>query len=156
MANTQLMKRHFVDGVSTLAVAGSQLATGIFTVTNRVIIRGWDIESIIQRFTPGAVTAAAYARCEITRAATLNTDFVLDSAASVLVPLIDIAGADHVGIAGSPVAKLERHLSKQEAEELGLVLDYGESIRCLQMLTQVAIGVTEAVFYGFFLYQDIP
>lgn len=153
--NTLLMKRRFTDCVSTLVAAGSDIGTGIFTVTNRVIIRGWDFESMIQRFTPSIVVAAAYMRCEVTRATTMNTDFVLDSAAAVYLPLQDVAGADYVGAAGSLIAKLERHLSTQEAEELGLVLDYGESIRILQALTQVAAGATEAVTYGFFLYQDI-
>lgn len=149
------MKRQYVGGVSTLVAAGNVDTTGVMTVSNRVIVRGWDFNAVIYRFTPGEVAAAAWMRNEITRATTINTNFGLAVATTVVLPVQNVAGADYIGTAGTGISVIARHLSQKEAEDLGLVLDYGESIRMLQRLYQVGTGATEARFDGFFFYQDI-
>ena len=65
---------------------------------------------------------------ELSRASERNTNFTLGKISQVVQSLQDVGAADNVGVYQSGNNQLERYLTRAEADELGLVLDYGESL----------------------------
>lgn len=154
MAPQAQVFRYYLSDVPALVAAGAIGHILTFTAIRKIRIRGWKFHLDIRQFVPTAVGARCYLSEYITRAAAVPGNFDLDYASIEAIPLVNVAGTDYVGLGGLFGTNLERYLSREEADDLGLLLDYGESIRCIGTFTQVAAGVSGAVVSGYFFYEE--
>jgi len=151
---TQIRRMWLASNIG-LAAAGAVDDIMTLTAMYRLRIRGWDFVCQIGQWEPTAVGGRVMGNGEITRAITSQTDFGLQVARTVIHGIQDILAADYVGGVGSPIATLRRWLTKEEANQLGLVLDYGESINVINELEQVGAGASGHSIHGYFFYDQI-
>lgn len=139
-------------GVVTLTATGS--GTHTFTANRKLRVRGW--KYVMQMTAHSQTTASAALQCtgEITRATALSTNYALDTCNGVIQGIQNVGATDLVGgyALGNPV--MERYLSKSEADELGLLLDYGESLRAILTITVGACTVVASMF-GLIFYEEV-
>ncbi len=133
------------------------ISTTVITMTSsrRLRVVGWCFDVKMIRFSPAAVVGGYAVGLEITRATEADTNYGLDRGDISGSVISDVAAADIVGGVGQTNLQLKRHLSDREADDLGLILDYGESIRCIGTLTQAGVGATQAQISGFFYYEEV-
>jgi len=151
---TQIRRMWLASNIGLVA-AGTVDAIMTMTAMYRLRIRGWDFVCQIGQADLTAVAGRAMGNGEVTRAIISQTDYGLQVARTIVLSLSDIAAADNVGSCGSPIAELRRWLSKEEANALGLVLDYGESINVINELEQVGAGGSGHSIHGYFYYDQI-
>ena len=149
------IRRQWVASNIGLVAAGAVAAVLTMTATQPIRIRGWDFAAQIGQFEPTGLPFRVLGMCEVTRATVHWTDYGLQVIRNVLHAVNDVAMAEFVGGAGEAQANLTRYLTKLEADELGLVLDYGESIRVIHDLEQVGAGGSGYSVHGYFFYEPL-
>lgn len=153
--NETQIRRHWLTSAIGLVAAGAVQDILTFTAMYRLRIRGWDFVLNITEFTPTAVPGRVHSMAEVTRSTEHFTDYGLQVVRCGLLGMADVLAADHVGMGGEASAYLKRFLSVEEANKLGLVLDYGEAIRVIHDLEQVGAGGTGSNVHGYFFYDQI-
>ena len=147
--------RYFGSAATANIGVGAEIDEIVLTAYRRLLIRGWSFAGMVH-FTGNPAVGERCMTCgEITKATARSTNFTLQHANGICLAVGDLAGADNVGGIGTPVANLHAFFSKEEAKELGLTLDYGESIR-LSVCSTVAVGGDGGCEWGgVFWYQEI-
>lgn len=152
--NTQVMRQFGSCGTTNTGV-GAEECTVTFTAWRKLRIRGWSF-GVMGWLTGNPVVNQRLTVCaEITRATARSTNATIQHGNAMCQATGNVGGTDNVGGISAAVVHLERYLTESEADELGLLLDYGESIRII-MCTTVAVGGNAAgSLGGVFLYQEV-
>ncbi|MBA7714793.1 hypothetical protein ES703_123825 [subsurface metagenome] len=147
--------RHFVHTVTPGTLAGANEAADAFTATRRLRIRGWKFCIGAGFWRPTALADVGEVIAEVSRANARNTNFILDRAEYQMIHKTDLAVADVVGMAVTGHSLMERHLARAQSDELGLLLDYGESVWALSCAYNTQPDGIQAVLSGFFEYEEM-
>lgn len=153
--NRSSVYRHYFTQAHSRSSAGAGVLEEVFTATRPIRIVGWKIAASITQMGLTAVLGGVTIVGEVTRATALATDFALDIARCSFVDTSDVAGTEGTGGGGNTEAILERYLTDKEADDLGLLLDYGESIRFISAMTQAVAGVSAGVVMGIWFYEEV-
>jgi len=154
MAKSTQIYRQYQTLVLSQTGAGNAESSFAFTATRKIRIRGWVMPSAASLSSVG-VTSRGYVELEVTRSVAQGTNFLLDKDELMVVPYLDVAQAEIVGGTSSQRTKLERHLTRQEADDLGLLLDYGETIRAFSKGTVVGSGTLTVNGSCTFFYEEV-
>lgn len=156
MAGTKILRDYFQMLIDLTAAAGEPLDGEIIhtlTATRRLRIRGWKTSTYFECALGDSYQSRAFGCVEITRAAATNSNFRLDAATYNAINNCNIAQNEIVG-GTIQNATMERYLSVEEANSLGLVLDYGESIRCIATLHKRLTGKYDVRIHNLFFYEE--
>lgn len=151
---TQVYREAMGTNIAQVNVGTSQ-AIVTFTATRKLRIRGWSFAYTANAYGFALCTDSAEAYVELTRSVATLTNFGLDTRKALFLPYCDVAAADIVGGTNVIAAQMERYLTPSEADELGLLLDYGESIRLIVVATCVAGANVRSNVQGHLFYEEV-
>lgn len=139
---------------------GTTQGTHTWTVTRPTRILGWKFINMSNFSIGDEVGINGYVHGSVNRdAVNLESDYVLDECCQMMSGITDVAHAELVGGGAHGEGVMERHLERKEADELGLLLDYGESIS-VHIISHLggAVAANSAAYgriHGFFIYEEL-
>mgnify|MGYP001198247586 CR=1 FL=1 len=160
MSSKVVRKRHWLQADVDQAGTGTDDNVDVFTADRAIRILGWKIVNYSNIQCGDEVGLTGYCRSILSRDPLApENDYILDFCGISAANASNVAWTEVVGASGNGYACMERHLDRKEANELGLLLDYGESIA---LHTRAHIGgaaAANATCYGrcqgFLEYEEL-